>query len=145
MSPDSMQWEGNKVSSWDNLNLILRQHHMNPNWENFLKYNWTVIFKNLSHKRQTEELFQIKDKETWQLNKCRTSSCRINWKVWGAWMVQSVEHLTVGFGSGRGLGVVVLGCGLGVMRLSPAWGSALSAEFCLRLSLPLPLPPLYNK
>ena len=50
---------------------------------------------------------------------------------WGVWMAQSVEHLTLDFGSGWDHGV---------MRSSPALGSVLSGESAGD-SLPLPLPP----
>ena len=39
--------------------------------------------------------------------------------IWGIWVAQSVEHLTLGFGSGDDL--------IGV-KSSPAWGSMLSVE-----------------
>ena len=54
----------------------------------------------------------------------------------GAWLVQSVAHLSLGFGSGYDLRVV---------RLSPELGSVFSVESAGD-SLPLPLPtPFSNK
>jgi len=50
-------------------------------------------------------------------------------------VVRSLGHLTLDFGSGRGLGVV---------GLSPALGSALSGERLEVLSVPLFLPPTFR-
>ena len=55
-------------------------------------------------------------------------------RLWGAWVAQLVKHPTLGFGSCHDLGVV---------RLSPALGPALSSELAqgsLSLRLPLHLP-----
>ena len=45
-------------------------------------------------------------------------------KFRGAWVAQLVKHLTLDFGSGHDLGVMIL-----AVRSSPMLGSALSQEF----------------
>ena len=61
---------------------------------------------------------------------------KTNTWVWGAWVAQSVERLTLGFSSGHDLTVYELEpcVGLGAEGTEPAWDS-LSPSL-----LPLPLP-----
>ena len=60
--------------------------------------------------------------------------------TWGAWVAQSVKHLTLDFGSGHDLSVVRFSPELG-SRLTPRW--AWSLLKILSLPLLLPLPPAH--
>ena len=57
--------------------------------------------------------------------------------TWGAWVAQSVKHLTLDFGSGHDLRVVRFSPELG-SRLTPRWAWSLLKILSLPLLLPLP-------